>query len=253
MRVDISIRDFFINSMIVRQLPLLYMVFSVFFLFGCETEQQREERIKQHILNERDRIVKDSIKQVRYQEEKIRKDQLRLEKGEAERKRKLKVEREREAKLEAERLKKEELNRWKNNSLRTGSTPWSSCFGSNNDCDSWGCSQIEVKTPRTSDVLVTIKRNGDVVRHAYIKKGSSYTIELPNGTYQPFFYYGNGWNPNRIKKSNSCGTLKGGFISGELISKDRSQSLSNNVLTYELILQQNGNLRTMSSSESEAF
>jgi hypothetical protein len=101
--------------------------------------------------------------------------------------------------------------------------------------------------------MVTIKQNGRVARHAYIKKNSKYTFDLPNGTYQPFFYYGNGWNPNKTKKSMACGKLQGAFITGESISKDKSQSLSNNILSYELILQQNGNLKTKPSNENEAF
>ena len=54
-------------------------------------------------------------------------------------------------------------------------------------------------------------------------------------------------------KETDCGTLKGGFISNENFGKDSPQSLSNNILKYELILQQNGNFSTSPSNSDEAF
>lgn len=143
---------------------------------------------------------------------------------------------------------------YKNNSLYNGAMPYSYCFGSENSCSSYySCSQISVKTPSSSDVLVTIKKNGRVFRHAYIKAGRSFTFNVPNGTYQPFFYYGTGWNPNKFMKQAYCGDLKGGFISNEIFGKDSPQYLSNNILTYELILQVNGNFSTKPSNKEEAF
>jgi len=101
--------------------------------------------------------------------------------------------------------------------------------------------------------LVTIKRGEAVVRHAFIKAGRSYTFELPDGTYQPFFYYGKGWNPEKVMKQTDCGTLKGGFLTNENFGKDSPQVLSNNILGYELILQQNGNFSTRPSNANEAL
>jgi len=107
------------------------------------------------------------------------------------------------AKIEEERKEQEIYNKYINNSLQTGSTPYAYCFGVNNSCNDFGCSQITVKTPYNSDVLVTIKKEGEVYRHAYIKSGSKYTFEFPNGMYQTFFYYGKGWNPEKIMKETS--------------------------------------------------
>ncbi len=140
-----------------------------------------------------------------------------------------------------------------NNSLSTGSTPYSNMYGANSPCSNWGCSQIKVKTPYNSDVLVTIKKGDKVVRHAYIKAGSSYTFEVPDGTYQPFFYYGKGWNPEKIMKQTPDGPLKGGFVTKEEFGKDSPQTLSNNILEYELILQYNGNFSTKPSNAKEAL
>ena len=139
------------------------------------------------------------------------------------------------------------------NSLATGATPYSYCYGKDNSCSSSGCSELKVKTPFNSDVLVTIKRNDEVYRHAYIKAGSSYTFQLPNGTYQPFFYYGKGWDPDKVMKETSCGTLKGGFVADEHVGKDSPQNLFNDILGYELILQQSGNFSTQSSNIREAL
>ncbi len=160
---------------------------------------------------------------------------------------------EQKEKKEQEKFNQAIRDKYISNSLSTGATPYAYCFGSNNSCSESGCSQIKVKTPHNSDVLVTIKRNNKVYRHAYIKAGSNFTFELPNGVYQPFFYYGKGWNPDKIMKETDCGTLKGGFVAEEQIDKDSPQSLNNNILEYELILQQKGNFSTTPSNSEEAF
>ena len=149
--------------------------------------------------------------------------------------------------------KKRIRDKYINNSLPTGSTPYAYCFGGNQSCSNRDCSKIEVTTSSNSDVLVTIKNRGSVYRHAYIKAGSNYTFELPNGSYQPFFYYGKGWNPNKYMKKASCGALNGGFIESEHFGKDSVQILSNSILSYELIIQRNGNFRTQQSNSNEAF
>jgi len=143
---------------------------------------------------------------------------------------------------------------WKSYSLSNGSMPYSSCYGSNNYCNDWGCSQIKVITGGSGDVLVTVKNhNGKVVRHAYIKGGYSYTFNVPDGSYQVFFYSGTGWNPNKQMPSSACSYLKGGFVSNESVTKDNYISLNNQIMTYELILQQQGNFSTKPSSKDEAF
>ena len=101
--------------------------------------------------------------------------------------------------------------------------------------------------------MVTIKKSGAVVRHAYIRAANSYSFEVPNGTYQPFFYYGKGWYPEKFMKNTSCGALTGGFLTSEHFGKDEPQYLNNNILSYELILQQNGNFSTKPSNQDEAF
>jgi len=143
---------------------------------------------------------------------------------------------------------------WKYNSLSTGAMPYASCYGSSNSCGGWGCSQIKVTTGGSGDVLVSIKNNsGKVVRHAYIKGGYSYTFNVSDGSYQVFFYSGTGWNPNKQMPSSSCSYLKGGFVSNENVTKDNYINLYSQIMTYELILQQQGNFSTKPSSKNEAF
>jgi hypothetical protein len=143
---------------------------------------------------------------------------------------------------------------WKYNSLRTGATPYSNCYGSSNYCSGYSCSQIKVKTSSGSDVLVTVKNNyGKVVRHAYIKAGNSFTFDVADGRYQVFFYSGKGWNPNKKMTSSTCDYLLGGFVSNEDVTKDNYISLYGQIMTYELIMQVNGNFNTKPSSKSEAF
>lgn len=136
-----------------------------------------------------------------------------------------------------------------------GSQLYSDCFGPNAYCSGTGCSQVKVKAPTDSDVLVTIKSkdfNDIVFSHAYIRSNKTYTFDLDNGTYQVFFYYGNNWDSRKIIEGTFC-DLKGGFSSSEVFGKDVPQYLNNNILTYELILQRNGNFSTKKSNPKEVF
>ncbi len=136
---------------------------------------------------------------------------------------------------------------------KTGDTPYAYCYGADHKCTGQDCSQIKVVAPNNSDVLVTLKKDNKVVAHAYICANSSYTFEVANGVYQPFFYYGKSWSPEKTMKMTDCGVLKGGFTQNENFGKDTPQSLNNNRLTYELVLQQNGNFSTRPSNVNEAF
>lgn len=137
-------------------------------------------------------------------------------------------------------------------SLPHGSLPYQKYYGDNSSCYSYGCSAISVRAANNSDVVVIIKTDnadGKVVGHAYLRAGSSYSFELPNGTYQTFFYYGKGWYPDK----SMSGGVQGGFLSDEVFSKDNPQTLVNQELTYSLVLQQYGNFHTKPSSSSEVF
>lgn len=156
---------------------------------------------------------------------------------------------EKEKLAEAERHKKEIYERYISNSLQTGATPYSLYFGKNSYCNNYYCSKIKIKTSN-SDVVVIIKKNDKVVGHAYIQARDSYTFTVPNGTYQVFFYSGRGWYPEKEIKG---GEIKGGFIENEVFEKDTQQFLSNIILTYELIMQVDGNFRTLQSTPEEVF
>jgi hypothetical protein len=213
---------------------------------SCESEaeinQRKARELQQRIELEGKRKQEEQARALKLENERLKKEaQLEKERIET------------EAKLAKERKEKAIYDKYINNSLTTGTTPYAYCFGGNKSCSGYGCSQIKVKTPSNSDVLVTIKKDGKVYRHAYIKAGNRYTFEFPNGTYQAFFYYGMGWNPDKVMKKTNCGMVKGGFIANEHFSKDSPQTLSNNILEYELILQQNGNFSTKPSSSDEAL
>lgn len=140
--------------------------------------------------------------------------------------------------------------RYYNNSLKNGAQPYSYEYGYNRSCNDWGCSAIIVNAPNNSDMVAFIKNgNGKVVRHAYICAGRSYTFEVPNGTYQPFFYYGKGWNPDKAMSKG----MRGGFLKNEQHSYVKSAYLNNQEWTLTLELTTNGNLSTHSCSESEMF
>lgn len=166
---------------------------------------------------------------------------------------------------EAQRIREEEErraellrqmeSRYGNNSLSNGSAPYSSWYGQNLYFDDYTAhSEIRVTAPYNSDVIAIVRynnSNGNVAGHKYITAGSTVTIYLKNGyNYQTFFYYGKGWYPQKEMKGN----LRGGFLKNESFSKDGSASyLENNILSYELTLQQNGNFQTSGSSEGEMF
>lgn len=146
----------------------------------------------------------------------------------------------------------EEDKQYLNNSLSTGDMPYSRYYGNNYQCPYIQCSGINVTAPQGTDLIVIIKRDnqeGKVVAHGYICSGESYIFDIPDGTYQAFFYYGRGWNPNKVMK----GGIKGGFIEDEIFSKDNPQKIYSGVLSYILQLQRNGNFQTKGSNENEIF
>jgi hypothetical protein len=227
-------------------LKKILFLFLIIALASCESEADRKKR---EAKAEKVRIELEIKKKQETEELAFQAEQERIKREKLEEQERI----EREARLKKQREKQAIYDLYINKSLNTGSTPYSYCFGRSNSCSSYGCSQIKVRTPSNSDVMVTIKKNDEVFRHAYINAGSQYTFEFPNGTYQAFFYYGRGWNPNKVMKETDCGTLKGGFIADEHFDKDGPQTLSNNILEYELILQQNGNFSTRPSNSDEAF
>ena len=139
----------------------------------------------------------------------------------------------------------EEDNPYLGNSLQTGAMPYGGGSLSGSE------STINVSTSSASkcDVVVIVKHNGRMVRNAYIAAGGSHTFNVPNGTYQVFFYGGKGWNPNK----SMAGGYTGGFVANESFSKDSEVSLNYQGLEYELIPQQNGNFSTQQSDENEVF
>lgn len=141
-----------------------------------------------------------------------------------------------------------------NNSLSNGSQPYSQWYGFNRHYDNYTPhSEIHIKAPLNSDVVAIIRynnHNGSVAGHKYIKAGRNVTIQLPNGSYQTFFYYGKGWYSEKAMRNG----IRGGFIKDEAYSKDGSPSyLENTILTYELTITPNGNFNTTSSDENEIF
>ncbi len=139
---------------------------------------------------------------------------------------------------------------YKNNSLPNGAMPYSYCFGGSNS----GNSKVRVNAG-ASDVVITIKNmNDDVIRHAYVKSGRSFSLNVPNGSYNVYFYYGEGWNPKRFMKDTDCGRLVGGFLSNESVSKDpNTLYINNQEMVYTLSEQVGGNFSTSGSSKIEAF
>lgn len=213
---------------------------------SCETEESRRQRWAEEGKQRKELQQKLAAEEA----EKARK----TEQEQAEKTRKLEQEKARRAaNREKELQEKAVYDKYISNSLKTGAAPYAYCYRKNKPCKSSGCSKITVRSPSNSDVLVTLKRDGKVFRHAYIRSNATYTLEVPNGTYQPFFYYGKGWNPDKVMKEAECGTLKGGFISAEHVGKDDPQQLTSMSLEYTLTLQEHGNFTPTPSSQLEAL
>ena len=153
--------------------------------------------------------------------------------------------------VEEEKLSAD-VEKYLTNSLPTGATPYKKFYGKNYKCPSYQCSAIIVTAPRESDIVVIIKRNnseGKVISHGYIKASHTCRFDIPDGTYQTFFYYGRGWNPNKEMK----GGVKGGFVKDEIFSKDYPQLIESAELSYVLQLQRSGNFQTKGSNKNEMF
>ena len=146
---------------------------------------------------------------------------------------------------------------YSDNSLYTGATPYSYCYGGNPYCSPPSgyaeCSFINVRASSNSDVIVIIKKNNRVYSHAYIKAGGYYKFKLGNGSFQSFFYYGKGWNPNKYIKNANCGKIIGGFVNNESLDKSEVEYLYNSSMSYTLYSVDNGNFRPISSNKNEAF
>jgi hypothetical protein len=135
----------------------------------------------------------------------------------------------------------------------TGATPWENCFGKNASCNNYGCSEIKVKSSSGSAVMAIVKKYNKVIKHAYISSNSTYTFQLPNGTYQVFFYYGKNWKRNKKMNSDECYNIYGGFSENEYVSKDDPITLNNQIMTYTLTQVTYGNFSPKSSNLSEAL
>lgn len=221
-------------------LPLL----SLFILVGCDTNHKSEfYSIPRDDIHGYEEFIRKypSSSFVQDARERIEtaKDAIRL--------------REEQERRDAEVRRLESL--YGNNSLSNGAQPYSRWYGTNQYYDDYTAhSEIRIKAPYNSDVIAIVRynnMNGRVAGHKYIKAGNTATIYLRNGNYyQTFFYYGKGWYPDKQMK----GEVRGGFLKEEAFSKDGSPSyLENQILTYELTLQVNGNFQTSSSSEGEMF
>lgn len=139
------------------------------------------------------------------------------------------------------------------NAQYNGATPWENCYGKNASCKYVGCSDIKVITSSESSIVAIVKKDGKVIKHAFISAGNSYTFQMPDGTYQVFFYYGSGWNGNKSMRSKDCYTLKGGFNSDESVSKTNLITLKGQIMTYTLTYSKTGNFSPKSSSLEEAL
>ena len=142
--------------------------------------------------------------------------------------------------------------RWLHHSLHNGAIPYAACYGGASACAD-NCSIIKIVNGGT-DAVVSIKNKaGVVVLHGYVVRDSTWSFPVHDGVYQVFFYSGTGWNPELPMKGASCKELRGAFVCGGIISKADIVTLESEMMTYELILQDHGNLEVKPSTPGEAL
>lgn len=148
----------------------------------------------------------------------------------------------------------EDMEYYADYSLANGSQPYRSVYGANYS-ENYGLSKVTVTAPHDRDVVVTARNlsNGKVQGHTYVRANRTASFYIPSGQYTISFYYGNGWYPKK-KMVGKHGTLYGGFLSNESVSKDEDVYYpANQGYTYTLQTTYNGNFSADPSSTYEMF
>ena len=232
-------------------LKLVFFNFIIILTLGlssCESDAERIARLSQEAELFKLKLAQEEETRIQKEIELEEAQKLAAEK-------KAKAEQAKADKLAAEKRAREEKERYEkyiNNQLNNGSQPFTSCFGQNVSCSDYICSSINVITPSSSDVLVTLKKNSKVYRHVYIQKGKRGKVDVPNGSYQVFFSYGNGWDPDKKSPIKNC-SKRGWFVKENGVSKDEMKYYNSTEVTFTLQLTEYGNFEAMPSNIDEAF
>ncbi len=131
------------------------------------------------------------------------------------------------------------------NSLETGDKPYREFFGR----ERTGQNYFFFKTSGKSDYVVIVKRHYDdvYINHIYISGGDNAYLYVPDGTFDVYFYSGQGWNPYK-----EVGNFVGGFVVGSM-GKDGPVELESAYMEYTLYPVKHGNLRLESADVDEVF
>lgn len=134
---------------------------------------------------------------------------------------------------------------YRNYSLETGDKPYRNYFGR----ERTGQNYFYFKTSGKSDFVVIVKRHYDdaYINHIYIQGGDNAYLYVPDGTFDVYFYSGEGWNPNK-----EVGQFTGGFVNGNM-QKDGSVELESAYMEYTLYPVKHGNLRLQGADMNEVF
>lgn len=134
---------------------------------------------------------------------------------------------------------------YRNYSLETGDKPYRNYFGR----ERTGQNYFYFKTTGKSDYVVIVKRHYDdaYINHIYIQGGDNAYLYVPDGTFDVYFYSGEGWNPYK-----EVGQFTGGFVNGNM-QKDGSVELESAYMEYTLYPVKHGNLRLQGADVNEVF
>lgn len=134
---------------------------------------------------------------------------------------------------------------FKYNSLSTGAKPYKDFFGR----ERTGRNYFKFKTSGSGDFIVIVKRHYDdtYINHIYIQGGDNAYLYVPDGTFDVYFYSGEGWNPYK-----GVGQFTGGFVNGDM-QKDGPVELASAYMEYTLYPVKYGNLRLQGADMNEVF
>lgn len=134
---------------------------------------------------------------------------------------------------------------YRNNSLETGDKPYRDYFGR----ERTGQNYFYFKTSGKSDYIVIVKRHYDdaYINHIYIQGGDNAYLYVPDGTFDVYFYSGQGWNPYK-----EVGQFMGGFVSGSM-GMDGPVELESAYMEYTLYPVAHGNLRLQGADIDDVF
>lgn len=139
-----------------------------------------------------------------------------------------------------------DFSQYAGNRLDTGDKPYASQVGKAKT----GSRYLEATaSPGETDYIMIVKKasNGQWVNHVYIHAGTKGRLNVPAGTYNVYFYSGQGWCPDK-----PINNLLGAFVEENELGKDANVNLSDyEGYSYKLYPVSSGNFQVQYANKEE--